>query len=296
MQAIEFIPREPLEAEQSISSFVGYNKVQGMLRCRALGLPTLPGIVVDPARADLNAVLTAAKTIDPAQYLIRHDRSPEIGSYPQGGYIVGIEDIPEELAWYRELGRIVVLFAPAHPLDNLYSASGLITSDNILQIEVVGPGFDASDLNRGMISPLESHRFAMDEKGRTRRLESTRVERGAYPFMKSLRIRKIALKFILMEHSFNVENIGDDEARALLRADSRAHKKQIRHLLSEEDYVVAPASFLSQLTGFARTISTLMNLRALGENMVAFSASQIDDGAKTVVWDLILPRRKYALT
>ena len=38
-----------------------------------------------------------------------------------------------------------------------------------MDLEIVGPGFDASDLNRGYLSPLESHRYILDLGGSARK-------------------------------------------------------------------------------------------------------------------------------
>lgn len=295
MRPIEFFPQDPATAEAAIGKFGGYSKIQGMLRCRALDLPTLPGVVIDPSRANDSEAIDAASKIDPSRYLIRHDKAPETGSYPQGGYVVDVDDLPAEFEWYRNQGRLVIIFAPADPLDNLYSASALLTMDNMLQIEIVGPGFDASDINRGTISPLESHQFTMSADGSSRHLSSSMIENDEYASAKSLRIRKIALKFLLRRRFFKLDDIDDAEARRILKADPRSNKPQIRHLLGVEHYAPAPASFVSRITRFSRTIRTSLDLRREGETMAAFSSSTVENGARTVVWDIVLPKRKYSL-
>lgn len=295
MDRIEFLPNDPLAAKAAMGLFQGYSKIQGMLRCRALDLPTLPGLVVDPSRVSDREAVAAASAIDAENYLIRHDKSPEAGTYPQGGYVIRAEDLPAELEWYRNQGRLVVILAPADPFDNLYSASVLLTVDDSLQIEIVGPGFDASDINRGIISPLESRRLRMDADGKARYLSKNTIDKDAYRLAKSLRIRKIALKFILKRRSFNLEEIDETDARRLLESDLRSSKPQLRHLLSDETYAPAPSSFLNRVTRFARIIKTSLNLRREGETMAAFSTSVVENGARTVVWDIVLPKRKYAL-
>jgi hypothetical protein len=296
MRPIEILPADPAEAAIAIDRFVGFNKIQGMLRSAAFGVPTLAGVVIDPSRAPVPDAMEAAHAIDATRVLIRHDRAPEIGSYPQGGYLAAISDMPSEFKWYREQGRVVVILPPADPLDNLYSASALLTADQMLHIEVVGPGFDASDLNRGTISPLEGHRFMLDAHGRGRRLGSTKVDAHAYETAKALRLRKIALKYIQRRRSFSLDDISDLDARRVVEAHPSVVKPQIRALLEGRQYVGAPASFLSEMIRFAATIGTATDFAVLGEGLVAFSASQIDNGRKTVVWDMVLPRRKYALS
>ena len=94
------------------------------LQVRALDLPALPGLVVDPSQVtSVQLVTSEARKLHPSRFLIRHDRRPESGHYPQGGYIIPLEKLEEELNWYRSQGRLVILLYPADPLDNMYSAS-----------------------------------------------------------------------------------------------------------------------------------------------------------------------------
>ena len=55
--------------------------------------------------------------------------------------------------------RTVFLLEPKSPFDDLYSLS-MRFGDNEAEVEVVGPGFDASDLKRGDESPHELIRLA----------------------------------------------------------------------------------------------------------------------------------------
>jgi hypothetical protein len=294
MDTITWLPLDPSAAASLLRKFEGYSKIQGMLRCRALGLPSLPGFVVDPSTAS-EEIFRAAAQLHPSRYLVRHDRAPEIGSYPQGGYIVRKSDLVEEMAWYREQGRLVILLSPADPLDNLYSAAVLLTSSKSFELDVVGPGFDASDLNRGFVSPSETHGYSLGSHSPPRKRNSAFIDDETYAEFKSLRIRKIALKYVLRRRMFKADDISATESTSLITSDEIASKPQIRHLLSEEPYIRSPESFLAQVVGYALKAASVLDLPRLGESLLAFSASQINNGESTVVWDIVLPRRKYGL-
>ncbi|MEA2841588.1 MAG: hypothetical protein QOF41_2918 [Methylobacteriaceae bacterium] len=295
METITWLPLDPPAAASLLRKFEGYSKIQGMLRSRALGFPTQRGFIVDPSTASEEEVLRAAAQLHPSRYLVRHDRAPEIGSYPQGGYIVGKSDLVEELAWYRGQGRLLILLRPADPLDNLYSAAVLLTSSKSFQLDVVGSGFDASDLNRGFISPSESHGYSLPPETPPRKRSSAFIDDDTYAEFKSLRLRKIALKHVLRRRIFKTDDISTTEATSLVASDEIASKPQVRHLLSEEPYTRSPESFLAQIAGYALKAASLLDLPRLGESLLAFSVSQIDNGEHTVIWDIVLPRRKYGL-
>jgi hypothetical protein len=298
MRAITWLPLDPSDAAAAIRKFDGYAKLQGILQGRALDLPTLPGLVIDSfgvTDRDLNSLISEARKLHPHRLLIRHDRSPEIGQYPQGGYLISIEETWAELEWYRSQRRLLILLYPADPIDNLYSAAVTITSDRVMQLEIVGPGFDASDLNRGFISPFESHRYILDAAGCSRKISSSYVHGQAYATAKSLRLRKIALKFIVRRRFIKVDEISLEDAISLIREGQLTSRRQIQQLLGNVNYVAAPPAFIRKITEFGGRVAALLNDPGYCENLIAFSASQIENGQRTVVWDIVSPRRKYGL-
>ncbi len=294
LSPVSFLPRDATSAQDALSAFSQYRKIQGMVECNALGLPTLPGIFVDPSVASADDALAAARCIDPSSWLVRHDRARETGRYHQGGYIVQEKALLSELAWYASLGRVVVLLAPADPLDNLWSAAATVSSDGAALAEIVGPGFDASDINRGNVSPMEWHRFRLDANGDARLVRSEVTSDADYARAKAVRVRKVALKYVLNRRIFDVNDVDDATARMMIADHACSAKPQVRGLLDGSSYEQAPARFLERVRGFISVVSSLIGERA-GASLLAFSASQVGNGRETVVWDIVHPLQKYAL-
>src|SRR5438034_4355405 len=72
MRAMTWLPVDPAKASATISDFEGYAKLQGMLRSRALGLPTLPGLVVNSlVLTDDEALNVEAQKLHPTRFLVR---------------------------------------------------------------------------------------------------------------------------------------------------------------------------------------------------------------------------------
>jgi hypothetical protein len=88
--------------------------------------------------------------------LIRHDTIRESPPYPRGGFLVREHELPAMLLWYFDRARIVALYEPLNPEQNGYNINLLFLSSTDAVAEVVGPGFDASDLQRGDLSPHET--------------------------------------------------------------------------------------------------------------------------------------------
>ncbi len=295
MHQISWLPSQPEEAASAISAFAGYAKIQGILLAKSFGLPNLQTVVIDPASitpAELSSFLL--KWPYSSSFLLRHDRSPEIGHSPQGGYVIEGVDLPTELKWYESEGRLVLLLEPAHPLKNKYSGSVAITANNIAEVELVGPGFDASDLNRGFINPQERHRYLLSPGERPQAIDSEFVDFSAYQEMKQLRLRKIALKYLSRHHFISVDSIDLATAKRQAIESSWAASQQVAHLLDSAPYVPAPPSFIRRLLNFVEIILAGLDLRS--GLIAAFAASQIDNGMRDVVWDIVLADRKYSLS
>jgi hypothetical protein len=294
--ALTWIPESPEEAAALLPRFEGFAKIQGMILCRVLGLPALRGAVLDPANTDgLAEAFRAVTALSPDRYLLRHDKNPESGHYPQGGYIVSNEELAGEIEWYRAHERMLILFEPAHPLDNGYSAGVTIAADGVATLELVGPGFDASDLNRGYITPQEVYQFLLDGESHTRKISHTVTNGMAYRQAKRLRLRKLALKFVLRRKYLEEESEDlDPAATADLVVDKLLPKYPIvSHLLGEQGYARAPASFVRRLCRYAETVATF---EAPRRRFLALSASEVFHGKRDAVWDIVFPERKFAAT
>ncbi len=290
--ALTWIPERAEEASALLPRFQGFAKIQGMILCRVLGLPALRGAVLNPANAEgLAEAFEELTALSPDRYLLRHDKAPESGHYPQGGYIVSREELAQEIEWYRIHERMVILLEPAHPLDNRYSAGVTIAADGVATLELVGPGFDASDVNRGYITPQEVYQFLLDDEGGARKVSHAVTDDLAYAQAKRLRLRKLALKFVLgRKYLENPEELDIDAAADLVIEKLLPKYPIVSQLLSEEGYAPAPASFVRRLCRYAQRVGAF---EAPRRRFLALSASEVFHGARDAVWDIVYPDRKY---
>lgn len=152
--------RIPFRSENALitalNDLEGYNKFMSVLYLCYLGLPTLPGVIVTNG-SGFSAVQSYFANRGETHVLLRTDSRDETGVYPRGGNLIKITRILRESRKYLANGRILLLLAPRSRYDNLYSINALFTPDtDKIYLEIVGAGFDASDLNRGDISPHET--------------------------------------------------------------------------------------------------------------------------------------------
>lgn len=135
----------------ALESVRGCLKTTSMLWMHALGLPVLPGVVVsDWSKASTLAVNRFCRGGQFSNLLLRIDKRHERWTRRRGGYLLSLHDVPAVVKELQREGMIAALLEPASPYSDHYSLAGVTVPEREKMIvEVVGPGFDASDILRG---------------------------------------------------------------------------------------------------------------------------------------------------
>jgi len=133
--------------------FSGFNKLESVLLFRILGLPTLDTVILTDFGKEIFEFLK--RKYKGKTFIVRTDRKKETASLPRAGYKSSTEDLFLHVPKLMGNGRIVFLLETSlSRYDHIYSMNLLFEYDRLI-IEIVGRGFDVSDLNRGDISPHE---------------------------------------------------------------------------------------------------------------------------------------------
>jgi len=128
--------------------------------------------------------------------LIRHDIQNEAPPYPRGGFLVPKRLLPEILAFFFGFNRVVAVYEAADPVLNGDNLNLLFESATNIWVEVVGPGFDASDLQRGDLSPHEVFSITISPDGKIAELRRvSAIDDATYEESRQLRVRKLQKKF-----------------------------------------------------------------------------------------------------
>jgi hypothetical protein len=135
----------------------GYLKFASIVWIRALGQPTLDGIIIKRwSRGAEDALRRSAVKNRSAELLLRVDRHLTRWSARRGGYIIPLSEAERNVKELSKEGVITAMLEPASPHRDLYClACVTIPEASKLVIEVVGPGFDTSDLVRSDLLPHE---------------------------------------------------------------------------------------------------------------------------------------------
>jgi hypothetical protein len=200
----------------------------------------------------------------------------------------------ETIQYFFDLGRIVAVYEPADPLLNLHNMSVLFESDREASVEVVGPGFDASDLQRGDLSPHESFSVRISPGGTISDLKLvSRVDQAAYQESVAQRKDKIRKKLESAPSPDLArrirENLGFPD-------DLEAHLRQIGSALCESQSYLPVSKDLIQ-----NTVSEIIGSGVIGRYLTSteadfplvFSSSLVNRGEKQVFWDIVSPKLKF---
>jgi len=145
----------------------GHLKAASMLWMRVLGLPVLSGVIIS-AWSDQSARMVGryCRRNNFTELLLRIDRFGQRWTNRRGGYLLPLARLPQVV---RELERehtIAILLEPLSPYKDCYSLVAVTApEDRRITIEVVGPGFDASDILRSDVEPHQRFEVAVSLLG-----------------------------------------------------------------------------------------------------------------------------------
>jgi hypothetical protein len=142
---------------ESVRSLNGYLKFASMVWIRALRQPILDGLIVQRWSVDADRALKDfcdRHVCD--EILLRFDTLNKRWSSRRGGYIIPRSKARRVVKELNSEGKIAAFLEPVSPYRDRYSLAA-ITDDKqeTMTVEVVGPGFDASDLLRSDSLPHE---------------------------------------------------------------------------------------------------------------------------------------------
>lgn len=266
------------DASRVLARFRDYPKLLSWLILHVAGLPALSGVVVEAWNSAAEDVVErfvsrwASRTL-----LLRSDSASETGRAPRGGFVVGDADVEQATRALLGERRVVFLLEPASPFDDLYSANLEPDSEwHEWLIEVVGAGFDASDLNRGDVTPHEQLRVGARDGAwelDARRIATPQAQAAA----RTIRIRKVA----------GLLNCKPADVGHVLQ------QRGDTMLLDSEAYVPIPEELLVRAIASAARLRPLLTRHDLRDQRVVISSSYLTREARLVFWDVVWPGAKY---
>ena len=258
-------------------------------------LPVLPGLIVSKwSRRTAAVVRKYCARMRYSEVLLRIDKSGQRWTRRRGGYLLRVRDVGGVVKDLSHEGMIAILLEPASPYMDCYSLGAIILPDERkVVIEVVGPGFDASDILRNDVQPHERFEAGLSYNGR--RLELSEppsckrahlIDSPAYQRTVKQRLTKIGARLEDRAFPDAVLDSGKADREELARRAQTFLERTGQTLLMEHATAYSPIPG-KHLTAFVTRVSSLFHqLAAYGIHLgtISVSASFITS-RRLVFWD-----------
>jgi hypothetical protein len=173
---IQRVTRENLRSFLTILQ--GCWKSSSLLWLHSNGFPVLSGFIVSGWEQETQeAVSHFSHQLGLTEFLVRIEKPGQRWTRRRGGYTIPVSDARSLVDDLAQEGYLTILLEPASPYTDIYgvtSVCDLVTGK--VDVEVVGPGFDASDILRSDTTPHERFEVSFDLEGiRSAQAENLRL-------------------------------------------------------------------------------------------------------------------------
>jgi len=280
---------------EALHSVRGHLKAASMLWMHLLGLPLLSGVIVrDWSKESQWTVQRFCRIHGFREVLLRIDRRGQRWTSRRGGYLVPVAHLGKIVAQLRRESTLAILLEPASPYADRYSLAAVtLPEQDTITVEVVGPGFDASDILRGDTQPHERIQVSapLRQPG-LKRLEPSDCQRtyiiGPGEYRKTVEQRLIKIGARLKDPSFPTAVLAASQSdQERLRDSALAFLRESRQtVLLRHQEIYTPIS-TTYVLRFVRGVANLLaGLASYGVHLgsTSFSGSFIGNG-RLVFWD-----------
>lgn len=286
---------------RSLDALRGCWKSSSLVWMQASDFPVLPGIIVrgwSPESGD--AISRFCRDRGFSELLVRIEKPFQRWTRQRGGYTIAFDNVRSFIENLTNEQMLAILLEPATPNSDLYSLTCVSdVSVGKIDVEVVGPGFDASDILRADITPHERFEITAELKSAAaRKRDRPRIERtylvDLETYLGSVRRRLAKVGARLENPAFPDELIpttnAPDAMERLIEGATRYLRKSGQTLLLEhsEHYDPIPRQLLDR---FLQQVLKLS--RAVAESSVpwrTFSlAGSFLSQNRLVIWDFFPP-------
>lgn len=271
--------------DEAISDLQGFSKTISILYLSKVNIPILKGIIITRWNMDVEkTIYDFCNKNNFPNLLLRHDKRPEIPPYPRGGYLVSIDNIKAESLKYFNENRIVIWLEPANYLVNLYSINIMFDANNYYW-EVVGPGFDASDLQRGDQSP---HEYITIDRYSGKILDRSVPGHNNEYYKNSVHYRLIKIgKKVMSSDSIDNDQYIEHTVKYL--------KEKNYTLLLENinNYKMIPCKFIKKVHSHTHNLPEKLEGLISVEYPFVLSCGFVNKNYRLIFWDITWPKKKF---
>jgi len=263
--------------------------------------PTLSGLILGgwfPESQE--SIVRFCRQKNFSELLLRIEKPGQRWTRRRGGYTVPLKGVQNLVQGLAREGMIAILLEPASPYSDFFSLTCVCDVDSgKVDIEVVGAGFDASDILRSDITPHERFEIQFDDRLRApwdspklRSLRTHLVDEESY--RASVRQRLVKIGARLHNPAFPEEQMQAGTPPFALEGLVQEATRYLREsgqtaLLEHSDrYEPIPRQLLDTFLNELLRLSKIVGESNVSWRAFSLAGSFLSD-ARLVIWDFFPP-------
>ncbi len=271
-------------------------KCGSLLWMQSNSFPVLPGLILNGWVSETEAAVSRfCQERNFSELLLRIEKPGERWTRRRGGYTIPLDKVRSQVEELASEGMITILLEPASPYLDMFSlTSACDLETGKVDVEVVGPGFDASDILRADVVPHERFElFLGNRELKTTTPSSLQCRRlhlvGREEYKASFQRRLVKIGARLRNPSFPDEvmgaaSTGPDQALLVQEAIRFLQTSGQTTMLDHEEYEPIPSRLLNMFLGeFLRLFERIRSSNILWRTISLASSFLPQD--RLVIWD-----------
>ncbi len=266
---------------------------------QANGFPTLAGLILNTWTHQAGAAVSRfCRERDFSELLIRIEKPDERWTRRRGGYTIPLDKVRSQVEELASEGMITILLEPANPYLDIFSLTSVCDLETgKLDVEVVGPGFDASDILRSDILPHECFELSLGNRElKVTTPSQLQIKRshliGREEYKTSVQQRLVKIGARLRNPSFPDEVMsaatGPDHAVLIQEATHFLRTSGQTSVLDHQEYEPIPSGLLNTFLGeFLRLFERIRASKTQWKLLSVASSFLPKD--RLVIWDFFSP-------
>ena len=261
----------------------------------ALRLPVLAGVVIDSwSDSSAAAVRQFCRQNDFNQLLVRIDRRDQRWTRRRGGYLVEFDELPKLVRELKRERMLTILLEPKSPFNDQYSFAGVTIPESAkIIVEIVGSGFDASDILRGDLPPHERWESVLNDSRSLTPSRTMLIGGEEYKASVQRRLAKIGARIVNPAYPDDaLKSVGSQELveRGTTFLKSSGQMTLLKHA---ENYVPVPEKLVRIFVNEVEKALRGLSQYGIHLGPSSFAASMIPKRG-LIFWDFFPARKQEA--
>lgn len=284
----------------SLDLLQGCWKSSSLLWMQSNGFPVLPGLILSDWAGDTEAAVSRfCQERGFSELLLRIEKPGQRWTRRRGGYTIPLSGVADQVEELASEGMLAILLEPVSPYLDTFSLTLVCDIETgKVDVEVVGPGFDASDILRSDILPHERFEvFLGNREVKSMSLSQLQINRsylvGREDYKSSLQRRLVKIGSRRRNPSFPDEMMGAasglEQATLIEEATDFLKTSGQTAILEHREYAPIPPRLLNLFLRELLLLFERIRTAKMEWKLLSVASSFVHQD-RLVIWDFFSPQ------